>query len=203
MINCTVNGRTRPVDSGLKTWGDLLAWLERGEGEGRPIVSAVRFQGVDQPSFRKASACRRPLAEIASVDVELDTAAELVASAAASVLDGLGPLSLAAQATADAFRRHDLAPAHRALAEFVGTFHALTLVTSAIDGLVMGTLFDAAARAFLARLEGRFEELIECAGAEDWISVADVLEYEIVELLPEWAALLRDVGRATAVRRVS
>src|SRR5213592_4881920 len=193
MTNCTVNGRTRGVQEGLKTWGDLLLWLERAEGPDRSIVSAVRFQGVDEPSFRTAAACGRALTALGGIDVELSTASELVASAAITVIEGVEPLALAAQATADAFRRHDLGPAHRTLAEFVGTFHALARLTTAIDGLVAGTLFDADARAFLARLEERFQELIDAAGNEDWISVADVLEYEIAEMVPEWAAFLRDI----------
>ena len=200
---CTVNGRTRGVPETLTTWGDLLLWLERHETGERPIVSAVRFRGVDEPSFRAPSIQALGLTAIAPIEVDLATARELVMSAATTVIDGLDPLSLAAQATADAFRRHDLGPAHHTLAEFVGTFRALAQLTSAIDGLVTETLFDADARAFLARLEERFAELIEAAANEDWIAVADVLEYEIAEMVSDWAALLRDIDRRSAVRRVS
>ena len=53
MITYAVNGLEYEALAGLKTWGQLLDALEQGVGTERVVVTAVRFAGVDQPSFRE------------------------------------------------------------------------------------------------------------------------------------------------------
>ena len=204
MMRCTVNQQKRNVPEALKTWGQMLDWLESGDGPDRLIVTAVRFQGVDRPSFRDCANLALPADAFSPIDVEVSTASDLLAEAAAAVRDGLGPLSFAAVRSADAFRRHDLLRAHPSLADFVGTFHALARLMTAIDALAPATLFDDEARAFVRRIDDSLESLVAAHDREDWITVADLLEYEIAMMVPEWAALLRDVdGGEAAIRRVS
>jgi hypothetical protein len=45
-------------------------------------------------------------------------------------------------------------------------------------------------------LDASLGALIDFDVNEDWISVADVLEYEIADLLPHWAAVMRAAGDA-------
>jgi len=58
-------------------------------------------------------------------------------------------------------------------------------------------------------LNSSLGSLIDFDVNQDWISVADVLEYEIADLLPQWAALVRDasacrpVGIASELGRAS
>jgi hypothetical protein len=92
------------------------------------------------------------------------------------------------------------------LADFVATFHLLTTLTVAVgradptpDQLEM----DAPDADFLQRLNVSLEALIEFDVNEDWISVADVLEYEIADLLPQWAAVMRDAGAGPSHKIVS
>ncbi len=77
---------------GLTTWGEWLDSLETGPEMNTPdrsIVTAVRFQGVDQPSFRDAGSLALPVSAISPVYVELSTARDLLAEAAAAVRNGL------------------------------------------------------------------------------------------------------------------
>jgi hypothetical protein len=114
MNTCTVNGAAYEATTGHETWGQLLAALEKDDGSGQTIVTAVRFEGVDEPSFREAPALARAISHGVPREVGACTALELIASA-------------------------------------------------------IQVAFDA---------------------SQDWIAVADVLEYEIAERLPRWTALL-------------
>jgi hypothetical protein len=202
MDMCIVNGRRRDLSAGLKTWKQLLVSLEEGAGRHRIVVTAVRFAGVNQPAFRDDAVQATRLAGLEPIDIKTTTVGELVASAADTVIDGLERLRRAARGTADAFRHHDLSRAHCALARLVGTFQLLTRLTGLVDEIDC----DAAQRstkreAFLRRLHERLEQLIFLDMREDWISVAEVLEFDIAELLPEWVALLRDVDSDVAAMR--
>jgi hypothetical protein len=207
MIICSVNGRPREVADGVQTWGQLLVSLESAPASQDAIVTAVRFHGVDEPSYREPSVLASNLRDVAPIEVETGVVRDLMASAIETVLEALEPLTMAARRTAEEFRRHDLPRGNRGLEEFVATFRALTQLTVAVGRLDRGsrtTGFSAEASAFLMRLHDSLESLITSNMNEDWISVADVLEYEIGEMLPDWAALLQLLDRdLVALRRAS
>ena len=194
MSICAVNGREYEAAAGLKTWGQLLDALEQGVGTERTVVTAVRFGGVDQPSFRERVLLTRDLETGAPIDVDTCQAQALVDEAVETALNGLARLAPAAQQTADAFRSHDLADAHSRLADVVITLQTLTKLTAAIGqgGLAPRTArTDDDREALLERLGQNLETLITAAMNEDWTSVADVLEYDMADLLPSWQAVLR------------
>jgi hypothetical protein len=204
MHSCTVNGSKYEAQRGLKTWGELLDALERGDGPARAIVTAVRFGGVDQPSFRDPSVLARDLRFAAPVDVDVCAARELITSAVETALEGLQPISDAARGTADLFRQHELPAAHAALAELVSALQTLASLTAAVttadrqSGAVALDPNNVQRAQFLDRVGRSLESLITAAAGEDWISVADVLEYEIAEELPRWQDVLHTIGLANA-----
>jgi hypothetical protein len=197
----TVNGMAHEVQASLETWGQLLAVLEHGDGPARIVVAAVRFDGVDQPTFRDPEALGLDLRLAAPIDVELSTTGELVASARETALGGLDALAESARQAAEAFRLHDLPRAHRGLADFVATFQLLTTLTAALGRSDTSGLpsVDTSGAECLDRLNSSLGSLIDFDVNQDWISVADVLEYEIADLLPQWAALVRDAGACRPV----
>jgi hypothetical protein len=199
MITCTIDGCVRDLDPGLKTWGQLLIFLESA-GEDEPaLVTAVRFRGVDQPSFREASTLSSDLQALGQIEIETASLRTLLASAAEAVLDGLDPLAAAARRTGELFRRCELAEANRRLAEFVSAFRALTELTALVNQLNTGDpSFDEESRSFLQRLHDALEALISSDMEEDWVSVADILQYDIAGMLPDWTALVEDAGRDAA-----
>jgi hypothetical protein len=197
----SVNGLAQETQASLETWGQLLAVLEQGEGPARTVVAAVRFDGVDQPTFRDPEALDLDLRLAAPIDVEVTTAGELVGSARETALGGLDALAESARQAAEAFRLHDLPRAHRGLADFVATFQLLTALTAALgrsDAPGLPNL-DTSGAECLDRLNSSLGSLIDFDINQDWISVADVLECEIADLLPHWAALVRDAGACRPV----
>ena len=189
---CAVNGKDFGAMDGLTTWGELLETLENGAGDGRPVVTAVRFGGVDQPSFREPEALSQSLAAAGSIDVDTCEAQALVAEAVQSGLNSLAALLEAAQHTADAFRSDDIADANGRLVEVVDTLQALAQLTAMV---VEACATDRAANAsdtsaLMDRLRQNLERLVSAAENQDWISAADVLEYDIAELIPKWQSVL-------------
>jgi hypothetical protein len=61
MLQCLVNNEPRLLDSGVETWGEVLSALQPDHARRRHVVTAVRFDGVDQPSFAAAEFASTPL----------------------------------------------------------------------------------------------------------------------------------------------
>ena len=113
------------------------------------------------------------------------------------MLGCLEAMAESARHTAESFRLHDLSRAHRGLGEFVATFQLLASLTASIQ--------EKETAAEPLGLEPPGADCLECLGVslgalidfdvnEDWLSVADVLEYNIADLLPQWARIMRDAG---------
>jgi hypothetical protein len=193
MSHCAVNGQDFETPAGLQTWGQLLDIIEQGVGPERPIVTAVRFGDVDQPSFREPVLLAWNLEAGTAIDVDTSSAQALVAEAVESALTNLGPLVEAAQQTADAFRSHDIDDARGRLVDVVVTLQSLTKITAAISQASVTprtARSDADGAALLERLGEHLESLVTAAENEDWISAADIIEYDVVELVPAWQTVL-------------
>ena len=200
MSHCAVNGQEYEAPAGLKTWGQLLESLEQGSGTERAVVTAVRFAGVDQPSFRDPVLLGQDLTAGDPIEVDTCRTGALLNEAVAAALHGLTPLADAARQTADAFRSHDLDDAHTRLAEVVVTLQALTGLTAAVhsSGLTPTSLRPDDSTRLLQQLGQVLEVLVTAATNEDWTSVADVLEYDLADLLPSWQAVLRALASPDA-----
>jgi hypothetical protein len=183
-MQLTINGGTVSTDSDLKNWGELLEALGR-------VVTAVRFGGVEEPSFRDARVLERAIGEPTSVDVETSTIVDLIESSAAVVREELATVLACTTATACAFRRRDLADANRQLVSLLETYRTLTALT---DGIVAAraSMGAPAAKAddVTDRVNAAFDVLIDAQQRNDWSDVADALEYDVAGALACWTQLL-------------
>ena len=189
-MHITVDGGTHDAAPGLKNWGELLAALERGEGEGRRVVTAVRFRGVDQPSFRARPALGLALADAAPIDIETATVSDLIDESALALREGVTALASFAHEPARAFRLHDIARAQSLLTELIGTFKTMTALASVVIDARRSTLSHgdviADPERALEPLRTALESLIDATTRKDWITAADVLDSQISEDLPRW-----------------
>jgi hypothetical protein len=195
MTTYTLDGAPLQPDAGLKTWGDLLSTVEVGNGPTRRIVTAVRFGGVDQPTFRRAEAMAAALAPICTVDIETASAEALVGEAASASLAALDPLAEALDQTARDYRLGHMPAAHAGLADIAGTVGALTRLTEAIDQMIdpgaTGGHDAGAARAeAIVHLEAALAQIASDASSGDWDAVADGLTARLRPRLNAWRLLL-------------
>jgi hypothetical protein len=59
MPECLVDAIATPIDFILRKWREALDLLDQRHFSERRAVAVVRFEGVNQPSFREASQLRR------------------------------------------------------------------------------------------------------------------------------------------------
>jgi hypothetical protein len=196
MTRVLVNNEPQNVDTGLKTWGELLAWVDgRWAGEGQ-LVTAARLDGVDEPSFRDPAQSARALSEWAVVEVEVATPASLVSESLQEALDGLRSLRQYAVAVGHRFRGTDMALANRGLGELSQGLQTLVGLIDAL-GSAIGVRLDAlewegrSTSALLDDLGETLGNLGAAQAAEDWVTVADILEFDLEPALAQCEPFFR------------
>lgn len=185
------------------TWGALLDRLDAALAARRAIVTDVRFDGIDEPAFRERPALDRPLADLAVVEVASGTPGALMDRCLAEALASLHPLAAAATMVGEQFRGHDIQTACEGLVQLVDGMASLVGILSAASatlGLDLQQLRcgEVPASARLVELASFLEALVSAQEAEDWITVADVLQYDVEPALGRLADVVETVRAAAA-----
>jgi hypothetical protein len=206
MARILVNNEAHTIEIDVNTWGDLLAWADRTSAAQGRLVTAVRLDGVDEPSFRDAALAARALDEVATVEFDVASPASLVAESVDEALSGLDGLRQHALDVARRFRGTRVVFANQGLAELIQGLRTLVSLVDALGGamgLPIETLtFDG--RPALALIEDLGEPLAslgEAQAREDWVTVADILEFDVEPALarchPFFTALATLTRQAT------
>ena len=196
MPHISVDGSAQPALSGPENWGELLDWLERGEGQVRRVVTAVRFEGVAVPTFREANALSRGLGDLGTIEVVTSTVDDLLRESAQAAYDSVAPLGRAVRRIAVKLRAgHEMA-ARRDLPALTAAVQSLTTVTS---GLGHSAPCVEPHRADVDALVLRLCRLVDAITASqvqsEWRAVADILERDLAPTLDAWASVIRRVWK--------
>ncbi len=187
----------------LETWGQWLDALDRDASRAGRIVTAVRFDGVDEPAFRAARVLGRRLDEAAVVEAETGSKQGLLLESVKEGAAMVASLADSAAAIGDAFRHEDLHDAHAMLPQLVDGIRSIVTL---MDGcaaalgtprpaiLCHGITFDR----WMEEFGRRLAVLLEAQSQEDWLTVADSLEYEIAPALREWGEAFEQLAGIAA-----
>jgi hypothetical protein len=185
------------------TWGDLLDALEADLTAKGTLVTAVRFDGVDEPTFRSPALLARRLADLAHLEVESGSARALVARALQDAAGSLAGLSEAVTRVGADFRGADILKANQALVEVADGVRALVALVAAVSVTLQLDLEalrsgDMPMSALAEELAGHVQSLTEAQEARDWLTVADVLEFDLHPALDKWNGIFQDLTESAA-----
>jgi hypothetical protein len=194
MLQINVNGLSRPGPSGPENWGELLNFLEQGEGPARQVVTAVRFGGVAVPTFREPPALSRGLDALGDIEVETATVRELLRESAQAAYDSIAPLTSAINRIVDRIRAGNTRTTTRQIPELTASIQSLTTVTAMLSGSVEpAPSHRPDLDALIVRLCAIVDAIAERQVREDWPAVADVLAMDLAPTLAAWASVVRRV----------
>ena len=196
-----INGQATMPGNQSKTWGDVVASLDQQLTTSGDVVTAVRLDGVEEPAFRDPAVCAQPLASFRRIDIETGAPQVLARRClgdAALALANLGP---ATRAAADGFRGDDVAQACRALDQISqGLMAVLRIVAAA--GLALRRELDVvddqgrSVGSLTSELDRIIRDLVDGQRNQDWLQVADILEYDLDPMLSGWRSVLTQVAAA-------
>lgn len=204
MYRLVLNGAERAGEEACQTWGQLLERLDAECAAHGWLVAGVRLDGVDVPAFREPAALGRALAEVAGVEVEAFSPRDLVASGIEDATRAALELAGEAESIGASFRGYEVANANdrlSALAGGLGTFVSLADALSQATGvgLEQVAVDGGSAAQVVGELLGHIEGLLEAQRAGDWITVADILEYDVAPALHRFPGLFGVLCAAAAV----
>jgi hypothetical protein len=203
MSDVFVDGVSQALGSTSTTWGELLGVLDAEFGARGVLLTGVRFDGVEEPAFREPAVVARPLTAVQRVDVETATPDELLRQSLTEASEAIGQIADEVMRVATMFRRHELAPANEGLARLSADLHTFVALMTTLQGplgisVERLTIDGVSPDEQIARLGGWLESLIGAQASEDWLTVADILEYDIEPVLRAWRtrldALTHDAG---------
>jgi hypothetical protein len=194
MTACLVDRTPQDADFAPETWGELLAAIDGRLATRHRLVTAVRFDGVDQPSFRGADASARRVATLASLEVETESVDEVVSETSATAQSGIAVVSAACREIAAAFRRGDCVAANVRLVELVDVIRQLTLLTVTAVGATGLNLHTLACGATSAaeRIDDAcraLEALLDAQSRHDWQEAATCLDEALAPAIDQWASV--------------
>lgn len=194
MPRIVVNGKDQGDGSAFQTWGDLLEFLDRDLSPRGEVVTEARLNGVDQPTFREPTVTQVAMADIELVEIESARPAALAARSLGEAVVALETLQAAAGQIAVDFRGHDIKAANEGLVQLADGLRMLAALVGAVSlGLRMeipGSSDEPSVNSTIAELGSHVEALITAQRNEDWVAVADTLQYDVEPALQNWRPIL-------------
>jgi hypothetical protein len=195
MQRLVVNGSEWTIENLPDSWGKLLEQVDVTAAAGGEVVTAVRFDGIDQPAFRHALLGECPLDHVNSIEIETAARRELIEAALEHGSTSADVLTVAAREVGTMFRRGDLADAHQRLVQFAEGIRTLVVLIGVVEAAlgVSAEELDANGRSIsdeVTDLMAQLEDVTAAQQAHDWLAIADILEYAFPPMLDYWRSLL-------------
>ena len=202
MPRVEIDGREYVPAAPRRSWGDLLDEVDRTlDGRGL-IVTDVRFDGLDEPAFRDQRVTGRALDDLAVVEVGTSTPVLFVNRCLDDAAGSLPALARAARDVGEQFRGFDISGANATLADLADGISVLMgIVATAGDALGVdlqalgcegGTVGTR-----VAVLTAHVNAVIAAQQQEDWLTVADVLQYDLGPALDAFVPVLDAFERSS------
>lgn len=191
MPRLVLNNTQQPLENMPESWGELLNGLEEEAGRRGEVVAAVRIDGVEEPTFRQLTLAGRGLCDLALIEVETAKPGDLIDDALAQGAMAADTFAVAVSQACQAFRGADLAGANQRLAGLGDGIRSLMSILST-GAVALGVSLDRmdwngrAVSAQLNELVSQLEAIVEAQQTDDWLTVADILEYDIQPALSTW-----------------
>lgn len=213
MARILVNDLEQTAEPAPNTWGELLDQLDcASEAHGR-IVTAARFDGVEEPSFRDDALKASRLDDWNTVEIKTDAPRRLLASCLEDVATGVSAMRTAVLRLASLFRGADVSMASAGLGHVAADLRTLVELVNTLSGPLGVDLgsFRADNQSIadhMQALEQHVQAIVQAQGDRDWLTVADVLEYDLEPSLAGWERIFASLaalvpGEAASVQATS
>ena len=177
-----INGINLPVHPGLLTWQDLLQELESKHiGQGK-MISSVRFDGNEVLQFREPECLNQRLQCLDEIQVQASPMEDMVRSAVSEAEGYLVTLETSLAEVAEAFRHQSTNEANKKLSQVFEGIKMLAALLQGVELSLSGQYLQGATSVaqVLTEMGPTLESLVESQSQEDWILVADILEFELL-----------------------
>ena len=179
-----VNDTRMNPPSELVTWGDVLAWVETQHLKAGQCIIRVEFEGQEEIHYRKPMVCGQDIQGIGAIHIESGEFDRVIRESFAELE---GELRTAIDGTRDIiqlFEKRDEETAYNRLVQLLDSVRIFYSLFS--EDLGWADSSESERIQQTATLENAIKQLITAQENRFWVSVCDVLEYELTPVLEAW-----------------
>ena len=199
-LNVTVNGEKVDIDMvEMEILGDYLIKLKEEQFSQKEFVASLIVNGEKILESRHDEVLQRPLAEVESLVIETDTPVSVSLRTLSKTDEFIQAMLTLIEESADKFRLEDESIANQHFIRVVDglqTFVDVLTKLKSLNNLDLTKIIvdgEPASKREGALLE-LFNGLHESQVNKDWITLADLLEYELAANISEWREIFVAMG---------
>jgi hypothetical protein len=185
-MDVTINETEIKPPSEIATWGDLLDWIESDYLKAGQCITHVYLGGSVTYNYRDRLLCDQDLQAVGKVSVHSDDFDRIVHESLAELDRELADTRAGIQDIVRLFENRKEEEAYTRLAQLLEAIRVFFTIFSEDLGWVEPVDAEIARKEYSAALERSLTQLIPAQERRNWVSVCDVLEYEITPILESW-----------------
>ncbi len=181
-----VNDTRMSPPSELVTWGDVLDWVETQHLKAGQCITRVEFEGQEEIHYRKPTICGQEIQGIGAITIESGEFDTVLRESFAELETELRSSLETAGEIIRLFEKRDEEAAYGRLAQLIDSVRIFYSLFS--EDLGWADTGESERIQQTATLENAIKQLIIAQESRFWVSVCDVLEYELTPVLETWLA---------------
>ena len=170
----------------VATWGEVLDWIEMEHLNAGQCITRVSFEGREEINYRKSGVCQQSLNDVGAIRVESgdfdsvlkESFSELDTAVAGSIATTREIIRL--------FENRDEANGYQYLSQLLDSIRLFYGVFSEDLGWADVSDLGISRDGITPALENAIKQLIAAQENHFWVSICDVLEYELIPILETW-----------------
>jgi hypothetical protein len=189
-MDVMINQSEINVPPRLATWGDLLEWVETEHLKAGQCITHVYLGEDEAHNYRDTAICGQELTNVGNITIHSGDFDRVVHESMAELgLELKKSLELTGEIVRLLENRKE-EEAYNCLAELLDSIRIFYTIFSEDLGWVEPSDAEISRKEFSAVLERGLNQLISAQENRYWVSVCDVLEYEITPILESWQKLV-------------
>jgi hypothetical protein len=189
-MDVTINNDAVKVPAEVATWGELLDWIETDVLKAGQCITHVYLAGAEACNYRDRLICDQELQALGKVNVESGDFDKVVRESLAELDRELNTALSASHQIVRVFENRKEEDAYNQLAQLLESIRIFFTIFSEDLGWIEPVDAEISRKEFSAVLERGLSQLITAQERRNWISVCDVLEYEITPVLESWQKIV-------------
>jgi hypothetical protein len=189
-MDVTINETDINVPTEIATWGDLLTWIETDYLKAGQCITHVFIGGNEAYNYREQLVCGKELDVVGNIAVRSGDFDNVVNESLAELEVELETAASKVGEIVRLLENRNEKDAYNHLAQLLDSIRMFFAIFSEDLGWAETEDAEISRKEFSAALERALSQLIAAQENHYWVSICDVLEYEVTPILESWQKLV-------------
>jgi hypothetical protein len=189
-MDVIINENEINVPAELTTWGDLLDWLETDHLKAGQCITHVNLGGEEALNYRDSLVCGQDLTAFTNISVKCGEFDRVVRESLTELDHELKTAQAWAREIVTLFENRNEEEAYAQLSTLLDSIRIFFTIVSEDLGWADMPNAEISRGEYSAVLERALTQLIAAQENRFWVSICDVIEYEINPILEAWQKLV-------------